>query len=132
MNIRNLATLFCLLASMATVMPIMAEEKEQKKDDEGPQKGTVIFYRSRSMKGGAIRLNIAGGDKGTVGLLRNGSKLIKEFPAGEFTFVVTSPSIAGRDDVTIKIEAGKTYYVKGQALLGWPAARSKFTLMDEK
>ena len=45
---------------------------------------------------------------------------------------MTSPSIAGRDSVDIKVEAGKTYYVKGEALMGWPAARSRFTLMDEK
>jgi hypothetical protein len=34
--------------------------------------------------------------------------------------------------VTIDIESGGTYYVKGEALLGWPVARSRFTLMKEK
>ena len=57
---------------------------------------------------------------------------MKELPVGEFTFVVSSPSIAGRDSVTIQVEAGMTYYVKGEAKLGWPAARSRFTLMDGK
>jgi len=77
-------------------------------------------------------LNITGGDSGTVGVLSNGSKIVKELPVGDFTFVVNSPSIAGRDSVTIHVEAGKTYFVKGQAIMGWPAARPKFTLMDEK
>lgn len=104
-------------------------ENESKKPTET---GTVIFYRTRSAKGGAIRLNITGGEDKTVGLLSNGSKIVKEFPVGEHTFVVSSPSIAGRDSVTIKVEPGKTYYVKGEAKLGWPAARSRFSLMDEK
>ena len=128
MNTRRWSVLFSILACTILVLAVKAEEEVKKT----AEKGTVIFYRTRSAKGGAIGLNITGGDNGTVGVLKNGSKIVKELPVGEFTFVVTSPSIAGRDSVTIKVECGKTYYVKGQANLGWPAARSKFTLMDEK
>jgi hypothetical protein len=104
MKLKNLAILICLFAFIPMVFTSAADEKEKEETEQGVdetiEKGNVIFYRSRSMKGGAIRLNITGGDKGTVGLLRNGTKLVKKYPVGEYTFVVTSPSIAGRDDVT--------------------------------
>ena len=128
MSSRKIPILFSLLACAAFILPVTAEETAK---DTDKAEGTVIFYRTRSAKGGAVRLNITGGDNGTVGLLTNGSKIVKQLPVGEVTFVVTSPSIAGRDSVTINVEAEKTYYVKGEALLGFPAARSKFTLMDE-
>jgi hypothetical protein len=113
-----------------TILALTVTAGAEEKND--PEKGTVIFYRTRSAKGSAIGLNITGGDTGMVGVLKNGSKIVKEMPVGEFTFVVNSPSIAGQDSVTIDVEAGKTYYVKGEAKWGWPAARPGFTLMDEK
>ena len=128
MNTRRFSILFGILACTILVLSVKAEEEVKKTAENG----TVIFYRTRSAKGGAIRLRITAGDNADVGHLTNGSKIVKELPVGEFTFVVTSPSIAGRDSVTINVEAGKTYYVKGQALMGWPAARPRFTLMDEK
>lgn len=76
-------------------------------------------------------MNITGGDDGKVGLLSNNSKIVKELPAGSYTFNVNSPSIAGNDSVIVKVESEKTYYVKGEALLGWPAARCRMTLMEE-
>ena len=126
MNTRRFLALFGILACTILVSSVNAEEEVKKTTENG----TVIFYRTRSAKGGAIRQNITGGNDGTIGVLTNGSKIIKKLPVGEFTFVVTSPSIAGRDSVTIPVEAGKTYYVKSQTKMGWPAARSRFTLMD--
>ncbi len=128
MNMKRGFILFGMLACAILALPVMAEEEVKKSTENG----TVIFYRTRNMKGGAIGLNITGGADGTVGVLKNGSKIVKTVPAGEITFVVNSPSIAGKDSVMIKVEAGKTYYVKGQAKMGWPAARPKFTLMDEE
>jgi hypothetical protein len=115
---------FVILAAL----PVSAEEEK----NESSEQATVILYRTRSAKGSAIRLNISGGDSGNIGSLSNGSKIIKKMPVGEFTFVATSPSIAGQDSVTINIEAGKTYYIEGKAKWGWPAARPGLTLMDEK
>lgn len=65
-------------------------------------------------------------------MLRNGSTIVKEIPVGEFSFTVTAPSIAGNDSIIIKVESGKTYYVKGETKMGWPAARARFTKMDDK
>ena len=138
MNTRRGSILFSLLAGTVFALSVAVGEEVKKtataeEEVKKPaEKGTVIFYRTRSAKGAAIGLNITGGDKGSVGILSNGSKIVKELPVGEFTFVVNSPSIAGRDSVTLNVESGKIYYVKGQAKLGWPAARPRFTLMDEK
>ena len=128
MAVRKFLTLFTLLACMMLILPVTAGEETEKSAEQG----TVIFYRTRNVKGSAIGLNISGGDTGNVGVLSNGSKIVKKMPIGEFTFFVNSPSIAGQDSVTINVEAGKTYYVEGKTKWGWPAARPGFTLMDEK
>ena len=128
MQIRKFSALFSLFACTILALPVTADDGVKKSAEQG----TVIFYRTRSVKGGAIGLNITGGDTGNVGVLSNGSKIVKQMPVGEFSFTVSSPSIAGQDSVTINVEAGKSYYVKGEAKMGWPAARSRFTLMDEK
>lgn len=128
MSIGKFIKRFSLVACTLIALTVTAGE-EEKNDTE---KGTVIFYRTRSAKGSAIGLNITGGDTGSVGVLSNGSKIVKKMPVGEFTFFVNSPSIAGQDSVAINVEAGKTYYVKGEAKWGWPAARPGFTVMDEK
>ena len=127
MKTKRVSVLLGILACTMFALPVTADEAPEKT----PETGTVIFYRTRNVKGSAIGLNITGGTDGTIGVLKNGTKIIKTLPVREFTFVVNSPSIAGRDSVTIHVEAGKTYYVKGQTLMGWPAARPKFTLMDE-
>lgn len=135
---RRGSVLFGILASVALVLSASAEKEEKKaaaveeNATKATEKVTVIFYRTRSAKGGAIRLNISGGNDGNVGALSNGSKIVKTMPAGEYTFTISSPSIAGRDTLTLKTEVGKTYYIKCTAKLGWPAARSTFKLMDEK
>ena len=128
MAITRFSLLLGVIACTILILPSSAEEDKEKGDDQG----TVILYRTRSAKGSAIRLNISGGDTGNVGFLTNGSKIVKQMPVGEFTFVATSPSIAGQDSVTINVEAGKTYYVKGETKWGWPAARPGLTLVDEK
>ena len=95
-----------------------------------PDKGLVIFYRISKMKGKAIRFEISDSAKGSIGNLSNGTIIQKDLEPGEHTFTVRSPSFDGQDSITLNVEAGNIFYVKGEILWGWPAGRSKFSLMQ--
>ncbi|WP_455197027.1 DUF2846 domain-containing protein [Kaarinaea lacus] len=96
-----------------------------------PDKGQVVFYRPSRAKGAAIRFEINNNAKGSIGQLSNGAIIQTELDPGEHSFSVRSPSVDGQDSITINVESGKTYYVKGEILWGWPAGRPKFTRMSE-
>ncbi len=69
--------LLSILACTLLVLPVKAGEEAK----NPAEKGTVIFYRTQSAKGGAIRLRITDGDNADVGHLTNGSKIVKELDA---------------------------------------------------
>ncbi len=95
-----------------------------------PDKGLIIFYRVKKMKGAAIRFEISDSSKGSIGSLSNDTKIHKDLDPGNHTFTVRTPSVDGQDSITITAEAGKIYYVKGEILWGWPAGRPKFSQMS--
>ncbi|MEE9369692.1 MAG: hypothetical protein V3V05_12650 [Pontiella sp.] len=121
MKNRRSHILLTLCASAMLALPLTLPAEEATK--ESSETGKVIFYRTKSMKGGAVRLNISDSDQKMVGLLTNGSKIETERAPGEHSFYAISPSIAGRDSVTITVEAEKTYYVPGQKSLSWMKKR---------
>ena len=47
------------------------------------------------------------------------------YEPGQKTFDVSTPSVAGSDLLMLNIEAGKTYFVRGEILMGWPAGRPR-------
>ena len=96
-----------------------------------PDKGLIVFYRVKKMKGAAIRFEINDSSKGSIGFLSNGTKIHKDLEPGNHTFTVRAPSVDGQDSITINVEAGKIYYVKGEILWGWPAGRPKFFRMSD-
>jgi hypothetical protein len=95
-----------------------------------PDKALVVFYRSRSAKGAAIQMLIRTSD-GAAGNLTNGSMFYHYYEPGQRTFDVSTPSVAGSDLITLDIEAGETYFVRGEILLGWPAGRPRLTQEQE-
>lgn len=96
-----------------------------------PDKALVIFYRNSSIKGKAIRFEINDSGKRSIGTLRSGTIIHEYLEPGEHTFMVRSPSVDGQDSITLNVEEGKAYYVKGEILWGWPAGRPKFTQKSE-
>jgi len=44
---------------------------------------------------------------------------------------VSTPSVAGSDLITLDIDAGETYFVRGEILIGWPAGRPRLTQEQE-
>ncbi len=91
-------------------------------------KGLVVFYRLGKFSGGAIRFNL-NHSEGNMGQLLNDTWLYKSVEPGEQTF--WSQAIS-KDSITINVEAGKTYYVKGVVKMGVFVGRPTFTQMSEQ
>jgi len=103
--------------------PSSAAEVPQAESD----KALVVFYRVKSFKGGAIRFNVhySGGLIGTLG---SGTYLYKQLEPGQYQFW---SQVISQDSFTLVVEAGKTYYVKGETQMGVLAGRPKFTQVPE-
>lgn len=102
---------------------VSAIELPQTKDDQG----LIIFYRMNSFKGKAIRFNINHAE-GAIGQLLSGTYIYKYLEPGQHDF--WSQAIS-QDLITVTVEAGKTYYLKGEVQMGILAGRPKFTQMSE-
>jgi hypothetical protein len=117
----NLLFFFIGITSYST-LTIAANLPEAKAD-----KGLVIFYRLSGFKGKAIRFNLNHAE-GSLGQLLSGTYLYKYLEPGEHKF--WSQAIS-QDSITINVEAGKKYYVKGEVAMGVLAGRPQFTQMSE-
>jgi hypothetical protein len=96
-----------------------------------PDQGLVVFYRSKSAKGAAIRLQIMESGGISTGTLTNGSMFYQYYEPGQKIFDVNTPSVAGSDLITLDIVEGETYFIRGEILWGWPAGRPKFSQEQE-
>ena len=92
-----------------------------------PDKGLVVFYRVKNFKGGAIRFNVHH-SQGVIGTLTNGSFLYTYVEPGQQTFW---SEVISQDSVTLTVEAGKTYYVRGETKLGVYAGRPRLVTVPE-
>ena len=126
---RNLLThrilCFVLLLGLPGLPAVAAELPEARAD-----KGLVVFYRTKRATGAAIRMQITTSDR-TAGTLSNGKMFYQYYDPGQRTFDVSTPSVAGSDLITLNLEAGQTYFVRGEILLGWPAGRPRLTQESE-
>ncbi|MDH3947666.1 MAG: DUF2846 domain-containing protein [Gammaproteobacteria bacterium] len=90
-------------------------------------KALVVFYRIKSMKGGAIGFNVKQGEA-AIGALSNGSMFYRYVEPGQHTFW---SQVISQDAVTINAEAGKTYYIEGVTLIGLVVARPQLRLVEQ-
>jgi len=63
-----------------------------------------------------------------IGTLKNGSVLHTYLEPGQHTFW---SQVISQDSITLTVEAGKIYYLKGETQLGIYAGRPKFTQVSE-
>ena len=91
-------------------------------------KGMVVFYRLGKFGGGAIRFNLNHAE-GSMGQLSNDTWLYKSVEPGEHTFW---SQVISQDSITISVEAGRTYYVKGVVKMGLVVGRPTFTQVSEQ
>jgi len=96
----------------------------------GPDQAQVIFHRPDKIKWKATRFNIEQ-DGRPIGQLRAGTEIAVSLDPGTYTFTTTATSLDGVDYLTLSVEAGKTYRVKGEVLASWPVGRPKFTDVSE-
>jgi hypothetical protein len=95
-------------------------------NEEG--KALVVFYREKKFSGSAIQFNVKDSEK-HYGQLKNGTTMKVYIEPGEHTFF---SQVISSDAITLTVEAGKTYYVKGSVKMGVYAGRPKFSQVDEK
>jgi len=125
MNSKKANTFLVLLivAMSAWSTPALTAEIPQ----EQPDKGLVVFYRLGKFGGQAIRFNIIH-PEGVIGKLLSGTVLYKYFDPGPQTFY---SKVISEDAITVNVEAGKIYYVRGDVKMGVVVGRPNFTLMSE-
>ena len=95
--------------------------------ESNPDKGLVIFYRSKKFSGGAIRFNINHA-QGSLGVLNSGTMVYGYFEPGQRQFW---SQVISQDSITIDVKAGNVNFVEGEARMGVYAGRPKFRLVDE-
>ena len=115
--------LIVMLGLFASVNKVIAAEIPEAKAD----KALVVFYRVKSMKGGAIGFNVKQGEA-AIGALANGSMFYRYVEPGQHTFW---SQVISQDAVTINAEAGKTYYIEGVTMIGLVVARPQLRLVEE-
>jgi hypothetical protein len=91
-------------------------------------KGLVVFYRLGELGGAAIRFNL-NHTEGFMGQLLNDTWLYKSVEPGTHTFWA---QVISRDSITIEVEPGKTYYVKGVVRMGLRAGRPTFIQVSDE
>jgi hypothetical protein len=122
--IRN--TLILVLVTAAfVILPLPAVPATVPEAD--PEKALIVFYRPQKMTASAIRFNVNHAE-GSLGMLNNGTVLYRYFKLGQHQFW---PQVILQDSIMINVEAGKVYFVKGEAKMGVVAGRPKFTQVDE-
>src|SRR5437764_5016487 len=101
----------CILSSCASVE---REAAPSRPDRPKPGKGLVIFYRERHFAGSAMGYDILD-NSAPIGGLNNGSFFTYHATPGKHRFSAVG---AASDEKVIRIEAGKTYYIRGEVQLG--------------
>jgi hypothetical protein len=95
--------------------------------EANPEKGLIVFYRPRKMTAAAIPVHVNHAD-GPMGTLHNGVVLHRYFQPGQHQFWA---QVISQDAIMINVEAGKIYFVRGEATMGLVLGRPKFTQVDE-
>jgi hypothetical protein len=111
-----------ILVALPTPAPVFAQS--------GPDQAEVVFHRPNKIKWKATRFNIEQ-DGRPIGQLLAGTEIRLALDPGNYTFTATATSLDGKDYLTLSVEAGKTYRVKGEVLASWPVGRPKFTDVSE-
>jgi len=124
----NKHKIYAILVSFFLMTGILAAPvSEANLPEAQPDKALFVFYRLDAFKGKAIRFTI-NHPEGTLGQLLSGTYLYKFLDPGEHTFWSQALS---QDSISINVEAGDTYFIKGDVKIGVLAGRPQFTLMSE-
>ena len=121
-----------LMGAMTMLMLLLGSQLVNAEDppaaaaDAAAGKGTVIFFRPSKMLGAAIGFKVREGET-ELGRLRNGKYFVLQVEPGSHSYTVHSEA---KDVLTIEVEAGETYYVKGTIGAGILAGRPNLSPSD--
>jgi Protein of unknown function (DUF2846) len=114
-----------LLGSCASVQ---RETAPSQPDRPEHGKGLVIFYRERHFTGGGVSYKVY--DNGTrIGGLPNGAYFIYQAKPGVHKFTASTEVT---DEKPLNVEAGKTYYVRGEVQMGIFIGRPHLIIVDKQ
>ena len=116
--LRKFGVLAATLAVMTACTSATVVERPASIDVK-PGKGLVYFYREKSFVGSMVSYYVYEGEI-KLGALKNGTFFFVDADPGEHKY--RAKTEAG-EDVTIKVEAGKTYYARGSVKMGVFAGR---------
>jgi Protein of unknown function (DUF2846) len=114
-----------LLCSCASVQ---REAAPSQPDRPERGKALVIFYRERHFVGGGVSYKVF--DNGArIGGLPNGAYFVYQATPGAHKFTASTESTA---EHVLSLEAGKTYYIRGEVHMGVMVGRPELVIADSK
>ncbi len=90
-------------------------------------KGQVVFFREKKFAGSAIRYMVREGTT-ELGKISSGVYFVLAADPGKHTYSVHSEA---KDDLTLEVEAGETYYVISGVTMGFMAGHPHLTPSDQ-
>ena len=122
-SVLNVLVWVAFLGACATVQRQAAPATP---DRPKPGKALVYFYREKKLAGWGVGYNVRDGET-RIGGLPNGSYFVYDATPGSHTF---SAATEARAERTLKIEAGKSYYIRGEIEMGMFVGRPYLTIVD--
>jgi Protein of unknown function (DUF2846) len=114
-----------LLSSCASVQ---REAAPSQPDRPERGKALVIFYRERHFVGGGVSYKVF--DNGArIGGLPNGAYFVYQATPGAHKFTASTEVT---DEKPLAVEAGKTYYVRGEVQMGVLVGRPHLIIVDRQ
>lgn len=90
-------------------------------------KGQIVFFREKRFTGSLIHFKVREGHT-ELGKLTNGVYFVVPVEPGTHTYTVHSEA---KDVLTLEVEPGETYYVRGSVSMGFMAGHPNLSPSDE-
>ena len=113
--------------STATAAPVPAAALANGIGEPPAGKGQIVFFREKKFTGAAIRFKVREGNT-ELGKLSNGVYFVVPVEPGTHTYTVHSEA---KDVLTLEVEPGETYYLKGSISMGFLAGHPNLSPSDE-
>ena len=123
----RVALLFVVAAALlSSCASVQREAAPVSPDRPEPGKALVIFYRERHFVGGGVSYKVF--DNGTrIGGLPNGAYFVYQAKPGAHKFTASTESTS---EHVLTLEAGKTYYIRGEVHMGVMVGRPELVIAD--
>jgi hypothetical protein len=118
---------FGLLLAAGFLIPWGANAQDNTAAGAQGSNGTVIFFREKKMLGAAVRYKVRENET-QICKLGSGTFCTLQVPAGTHKYDVHTEA---KDQLTLDVKPGETYYVVGSISMGAFAGHPKLTVTDK-